>query len=73
MPSKYPVLEPEIIIRVLQKEYGYRFVSQKGSHRKYTDGSHTVIIPMHSEVAKGTLRSILQMAEIPIDDFLSRY
>lgn len=30
---------------------------------------HTVIIPMHDEVRAGTLKSILDMAEIDVEDF----
>ena len=37
MPSKYPVLKPSEIIRVLEK-YGFKFVKQKGSHIKYSNG-----------------------------------
>ena len=69
MPSKYPVLEPKEIIYTLQK-VGFAFVSQKGSHMKYSDGHHIVIIPNHDEIAKGTLKGILNQANISIDDFL---
>ncbi len=69
MPSKYPVLKPEEIIRRLQKR-GFVFVSQKGSHAKYSNGVHSYIIPMHSEVQKGTLKSILAQAHVELDDFM---
>ena len=69
MPSKYPILKPKEIIRVLEK-VNFVFVSQKGSHLKYTDGIHTIIIPNHSEVAKGTLKGILSQANMTIDKFL---
>ena len=46
MGSKYPVLSPNEIIKVLKK-YGFHFVSQKS-----------------------TLKSILAMADIPLDEFL---
>ena len=68
MPSKYPILKPEEIIKIL-KQYNFDFISQKGSHMKYSDGKHIVIIPNHYEIAKGTLKSILDMAEIDIDEF----
>ena len=70
MPSKYPVLKPSEIIRVLEK-YGFKFVKQKGSHIKYSNGWKIVIIPNHSEIAKGTLKSILKQANIDLDDFLN--
>lgn len=69
MPSKYPVLKPNEIINVLQKR-GYAFISQKGSHMKYSDGKHIVIIPNHSEIAKGTLKGILSQANMSLDTFL---
>ena len=70
MGSKYPVLMPKEVIKVLEK-FGFTYVSQKGSHIKYINGDRVVIIPNHSEVAKGTLKSILSMARIDLDDFLS--
>ena len=69
MPSKYPILKPKEIISALQR-LNYRFISQKGSHMKYSDGVHIVIIPNHDEVAKGTLKGILTQANLSIDDFL---
>lgn len=69
MGSKYPVLPPDKIIKVLEKN-GFKYVSQKGSHKKYVKGGYVVIIPNHSEVAKGTLKSILTMAHIELDDFM---
>jgi predicted RNA binding protein YcfA (HicA-like mRNA interferase family) len=61
-----PVLRPEQIIKALENN-GFRFVRQKGSHRKYAKGSRIVIIPMHYEIASGTLRSILLQAGLSID------
>lgn len=69
MGSKYPVLPPNKVIKTLEK-FGYKYVSQKGSHIKYAKENYIVIIPNHSEVAKGTLKSILTMAHIDLDDFL---
>lgn len=76
MGSKYPVLRPSEIIKVLEK-FGFVFKSQKGSHVKYVKvtqnmPTRTVIIPMHDEVAKGTLQSILEQAELSLADFMSK-
>ena len=71
MGSKYPVLKPNEIIKVLQK-FGFRFVSQKGSHLKYSNGKRTTIIPNHVEVAKGTLQSILELAGVSLESFLEK-
>lgn len=73
MGSKYPVLPPKDVIKALHK-LGFSKVSQKGSHAKFrneSDPIRTVIIPMHSELAKGTLKSILEQADISLDDFLN--
>ena len=70
MGSKYPVLTPDKIIKTLRK-FGFEFVGQKGSHMKYSDGLHVVIIPNHYEVAIGTLKNILAMAGIPLEAFLA--
>lgn len=71
MGSKYPVLPPKKISDTLEK-FGFSFVSQKGSHMKYSNGTKSVIIPNHYEVAKGTLKSILLMADISLEDFLNK-
>lgn len=70
MGSKYPVLTPKEIIKALEA-FGFDYVSQRGSHIKYACGDKVVIIPNHSEVAKGTLKSILTMADIPLEEFLA--
>lgn len=73
MSSKYPVLPPQKIISVLRK-FGFVKVSQKGSHAKYKNyfTNKIYIIPMHSEIARGTLKNILEQADITIEDFLNQ-
>ena len=70
MGNKYPILRLGEIIAALSKK-GFTFKSQKGSHAKYTDGKNTVIIPMHDNVARGTLKSILLQAKMELEDFLN--
>lgn len=53
----------------LLANYGFEFVSQKGSHRKwrnFTSGLQ-VIVPFHKgkTLPLGTLKNILKSAEIP--------
>jgi len=69
MGSKYPVLSPKDIIKALEK-FVFEYVSQKCRNMKYSKGENVVIIPNHSEVAKGTLKSILTMANVSLDEFL---
>jgi len=73
MGSKYPILKPEEIIKALNK-LGFQIASQKGSHlklKRYGTKNRTVIVPMHDEVARGTLKSILEQAGIELEDFLN--
>jgi predicted RNA binding protein YcfA (HicA-like mRNA interferase family) len=45
-------------------------VSQRGSHAKLRSAEgRTVIVPLHSELAPGTLRSILRQAGLSVDEF----
>lgn len=71
MSSKYPVLPPNRIIKIMNK-FGFEKCSQKGSHAKYINyqTGKIFIIPMHSEIAKGTLKSILEQADIELEEFL---
>ena len=71
MSSKYPILPPEKIIKVMKKLEFYK-ISQKGSHAKYINDKtgKIFIIPMYSEIAKGTLKSILEQADIELEEFL---
>lgn len=74
MSSKYPVLPPKKIIKIMQQKFGFEEISQKGSHVKYKNfyTQRTFIIPMHKEIASGTLKSILEQANIEIQEF-SKY
>lgn len=71
MPKPYTFKE---IKRKLEKA-GFVEVSQKGSHVKFakqTDsGKRTAIVPKHTEVAHGTLRSILRQAGLTSEEFES--
>lgn len=76
MGSKYPALKPSEIIKTLKK-FGFVFKSQKGSHAKYVrivegEPTKTVIVPIHDEVAKGTLQSILEQAGLSLNEFMSK-
>jgi len=76
MGSKYPILKPLELIRALNS-FGFEFKSQKGSHAKYVKISQnmpkrTVIIPMHDEIAKGTLQSILEQAGLSLKELMEK-
>jgi predicted RNA binding protein YcfA (HicA-like mRNA interferase family) len=56
-----PVVGSAEVIAALAKA-GFVQVSQRGSHVKLRSGGRTVIVPMHRELAAGTLRSVLRQA-----------
>ena len=61
------------VIRILEHEFGFRVVSQKGSHVKLKKqtarGAHITIVPLHDELAVGTLHSALHLAGIDLETF----
>lgn len=69
---KVPLVSGLEAVRALQK-LGFVVDRQKGSHailKKSTpEGTLGCVIPMHREIAAGTLRSALKMAQVEIDAF----
>jgi predicted RNA binding protein YcfA (HicA-like mRNA interferase family) len=53
---------------------GFEQIRQKGSHiilKKATpQGEIGCVVPLHKELAPGTLRGILHQAHIAVDDFV---
>jgi predicted RNA binding protein YcfA (HicA-like mRNA interferase family) len=51
---------------------GFGEIAQRGSHVKmrHADG-RTAIVPLHRELAPGTLRSILRQAGLSVDEFVT--
>jgi predicted RNA binding protein YcfA (HicA-like mRNA interferase family) len=70
-PPKFPVCSGKDVIKALKK-LGYRQVSQRGSHvklkRKYEEGEHTIVVPLHKELDKGTLASIIKRVRMYIPE-----
>ena len=64
------------MVKILCREFGFYFVSQKGSHaklrRKTRSKEIATIIPLHKELAIGTLKGILELAEIDEKEFRER-
>ena len=70
MSPALPIVSGRDVVRVLG-EAGFVEVSQRGSHVKLRDpAGHTVIVPLHRELARGTLRSILRQADLTVEAFL---
>ena len=67
MGLKLPVISGKRLIKVLDK-LGYNIIKQRGSHIKIMKetvaGTHSITIPNHDEIAKGTLNDILNKVSI---------
>jgi len=59
---KLPVVSYKQLIKLL-KQYGYEIDHQRGSHirlkKQLPSGHHSITVPAHKEIAKGTLNDIL--------------
>ncbi|MGH3152313.1 MAG: type II toxin-antitoxin system HicA family toxin [Streptosporangiaceae bacterium] len=60
-PKRLPVVSGTRLVRALEKD-GFEIVGTRGSHCKLRRGDSTVIVPMHDEIAMGTLASVLRAA-----------
>ena len=69
---KLPRLSGTEIVAILQK-MGFYQARQRGSHvvmKKNTpEGAFGCVVPMHKEVATGTLHSILKQAHLTLEEF----
>ncbi|HHU75496.1 MAG TPA: addiction module toxin, HicA family [Firmicutes bacterium] len=73
MPKMTPILSGKQVIKLLE-DLGFLKVGQRGSHVKMRTILHqkrkTVIVPLHKELAPGTLASILKQAGLTINELL---
>ena len=70
MNPRLPVVSGAAVSKALQLR-GFEVVSQKGSHRKLCNAEgRTVIVPLHSSVAPGTLRSIVRQGGLTAEEFM---
>ncbi|MFA4917556.1 MAG: type II toxin-antitoxin system HicA family toxin [Syntrophales bacterium] len=52
---------------------GFKIVRQKGSHAVLRKENKGCVIPIHKELAVGTLRSAIKQAGITIEEFIDAY
>jgi predicted RNA binding protein YcfA (HicA-like mRNA interferase family) len=69
--SAVPILRPGEVVKTFEK-LGWEVASQRGSHIILTKEGHiaTLSVPNHSEVARGTLRSLIARSGITVEEFL---
>lgn len=70
---KLPIASGIDVVKALSK-IGYEHVRTKGSHAilntQTEKGKITIPVPLHKELAKGTLKSIMKQAGLSLEDLL---
>lgn len=60
-------------IKILCRAFGFYFVSQKGSHvklaKQHEGRTVTTVVPLHQELARGTLKGVLELGEVDEEEF----
>jgi len=71
MMPPVPLLKPSQVVKVFEN-LGWEVVRQKGSHIILTREGHiaTLSVPKHKEVARGTLRGLINRAGLSVEEFL---
>jgi predicted RNA binding protein YcfA (HicA-like mRNA interferase family) len=64
---RLPVVSGKELIALLEKD-GFRVVRQKGSHVSLQKGPSKTVVPLHDELAKGTLLGIMKQCGLSKDD-----
>jgi predicted RNA binding protein YcfA (HicA-like mRNA interferase family) len=70
MGRAFPTISAKVCIRALERA-DFRVVAQKGSHVKLRseETGRRCVVPMHPELATGTLASIIRQAGLSPDEF----
>jgi predicted RNA binding protein YcfA (HicA-like mRNA interferase family) len=68
---KLPRLSGDEAIRALEK-LGFEPVRQRGSHVVLRRADKGCVVPLHKELATGTLRGVLKQAGVSIEEFMAQ-
>ena len=71
---KLPILSGKELIKILSK-IGFQHIRTRGSHAVLNKedkekGKITIPVPLHNELAKGTLKSIMNQVGINLEELL---
>ena len=67
---RLPRLSSREAIRALER-LGFDQIRQRGSHIVLRRGSVTCIVPQRRELKLGTLSSVLQQADVGVEEFIA--
>ena len=68
MPKRRRTVSGAQVVRALER-LGFEQKRQRGSHVVLRKGQVGCVVPLHDELALGTLRGILRQAGVTLDDF----
>lgn len=66
---KLPVLSGKAVIAALKKA-GFQVVRRKGSHVSLQKGNYKTVVPVHDELAKGTLLGVLKQSGLSREELV---
>lgn len=68
-----PLLRPAQVVAAFRR-LGWEVARRRGSHIILAKPGHiaSLSVPIHPQVARGTLRSLIQMSGVSVDEFLSQ-
>ena len=70
MSPALPVVSGQETVAALKK-IGFTEIGQRGSHVKLRNQrGRTVIVPIHRELARGTLAAILRQSDVAVSEFI---
>ena len=60
-------------LKILCNKFGFSIVRQKGSHviltKMTSEGKVGTVVPMHSQIKIGTLKSVLKLGKVSEEEF----
>lgn len=66
---KLPHTSASVVLKTLER-MGFQKVRQRGSHVVMRKGNDGCVVPLHKELAVGTLSGILKQAKVTVEEFL---
>jgi len=69
LAPKLPTLSGDERIAALKRN-GFEIARQKGSHVSLQKGNYRTVVPLHDELAKGTLLGILKQCGLSRDELI---
>ncbi len=64
------------VVKILCREFGFQISGRSGSHVRLSKMTETgkigTVVPLHKELKIGTLRGVLKLAKVDVDEFAER-